>query len=459
MRGKSSRYAGFVLAALATTLTLPSHGDRRAITFDQAIESAEHIVSGKVLSLELLARETPDDDFFRPYPVRVDALFRVGEVVKGNLEPDQIIRIVHIRETYLDVPLDISEHPSSGVLWFLIQGERGTYRIVHGDAVWEDNEQLRSRIVRMQRTEVGYTPLFVAQNAADVSKAVREGVDVNEQDHYGRTALHWAVENDRNEVVRALLEAGARTDLTDGWLNVLDRAIALGREEVANTLREWRARAQGLFLVAGNLPLERFDYFLSQGADVNVVGDYIYTPLLRLVDNTSSDEYWQDGTRLEKIRWLLKHGAQPSYPDMSDQPLSRALAYCHKRGRTVAGLLLAAGANVNALDFEGGNILKLARLCHDQELIVWLIDNGADVNAVDDCGVGPLFQYLNVGSSTDIVKILLEAGANPVPPEYKTLSHSCQYRYYGGWFDKCGFREQCQTIMALLDEYRIKDAP
>ena len=94
---------------------------------------------------------------------------------------------------------------------------------------------------------------------------------------------------------------------------------------------------------------------------------------------------------------------------------------------------------MNALDLEGGNILKLARLCHDQELIVWLIDNGADVNAVDDCGVGPLFQYLNVGSSTDIVKILLEAGANPVPPEYKTLSRSCQYRYYGGWFDKCGF--------------------
>jgi ankyrin repeat protein len=42
-----------------------------------------------------------------------------------------------------------------------------------------------------------------------VKQAISQGVDLNELDTFGHTALHWAVFGAYEDIVKALLEAGA----------------------------------------------------------------------------------------------------------------------------------------------------------------------------------------------------------------------------------------------------------
>jgi ankyrin repeat protein len=41
------------------------------------------------------------------------------------------------------------------------------------------------------------------------------GANVNVQDKYGRTPLHWVVLNGRVEIAQMLIDAGARKDIPD----------------------------------------------------------------------------------------------------------------------------------------------------------------------------------------------------------------------------------------------------
>lgn len=61
----------------------------------------------------------------------------------------------------------------------------------------------------------GHTPLIEAceRNKSNLARAlIRLGSDVNAVDRYGNTALHWAVNYEMVEVVKILIEKGAKVD-------------------------------------------------------------------------------------------------------------------------------------------------------------------------------------------------------------------------------------------------------
>ena len=64
------------------------------------------------------------------------------------------------------------------------------------------------------------TPLVAAARNGHLDEVIRmleTGVSVDHQDEYGITSLHMASLHNHPEVVRYLLEHGAKTDVKDAW--------------------------------------------------------------------------------------------------------------------------------------------------------------------------------------------------------------------------------------------------
>ena len=97
------------------------------------------------------------------------------------------------------------------------------------------------------------------------------------------------------------------------------------------------------------------------------------------------------------IEAVKQHLAAGTHLEVKDKhnltPLRLAAAYDHKE---IVELLLANGANVNALDYvrEDTPLHDVASRGH-KEIAALLIDNGADVNAKDIDGTTPLDLALN----------------------------------------------------------------
>ena len=90
----------------------------------------------------------------------------------------------------------------------------------------------------------GSRPFRAERDAlAAVGMALDAGVDVNASNANGQTALHGAVYRAANDIIRRLVEAGARTDFQDELeRNPLDLA-AQGFNQVASVIRRDKAAA------------------------------------------------------------------------------------------------------------------------------------------------------------------------------------------------------------------------
>lgn len=113
---------------------------------------------------------------------------------------------------------------------------------------------------------------------------------------------------------------------------------------------------------------------------------------------------------LKRVQLLLKLGANPNaVDDFGQTPLFVALALDQKKYVGVVRELLSHGANPN---IEGPrNPLLLAAEGAHKDSVEMLIGAGADVNVVQLTGT-PLIKAI-LGHRHDVMKLLLDAGANP----------------------------------------------
>jgi ankyrin repeat protein len=447
--------------AVTWVLFLPTFAsaERIYISFDQAIDAADLIATGELVDLTRIDKPEPAMQsntisintestvvsFNTAKPIRWGATFKIDAVLKGSFKHGKTIWVegLEFPPGYLDMPTDFNRLPRTGSIWFLTRGKNGIFAVVHEDTVMVDSDDKRAKVDFYIRSKNGLNELFAATTPKQVNDAVRHGVDVNAQDYFGRTALTSAIEHDRIEVVRTLLDRGAKLDLN--VVNPLDIAIGLGRAPIVELLRNRGANANGLFLIYGK-PLREYDFFLKQGADVNAGITDGYSPITRLLDIPPPDVK-------ERISWLLAHGAVASLTDGSrTQPLIQAVS-CNK-DTDVAELLLHHGAHVNATDDRGGTALAAALACAPtMEMLQLLLSHGANANEVDSAGWTPLFRYLvsrtASAASIAIVQLLLDAGADPgtVAASYGKsaidLANECS-----------AWDANCRNIVKLLKEHR-----
>jgi uncharacterized protein len=261
---------------------------------------------------------------------------------------------------------------------------------------------------------------------------ISKKVDVNQPDGDGATALHWAAYRDDLESVNLLIGAGANVNAAnDLGATPLWNACTNASTPVAKRLLDAGANPN-LALLAGETPLMAAartgkagvaEALLAKGANANAHGprgqtalmwavaehhpDVVKALLGRADVHARSDE-WQE------MMAVPPHGL-PLYNKMIPHGRDTAMLFAARVGDLESAKLLAgAGANVNDADAWGVSATTLAAHSGFTDLVIWLLDRGADPNVA-----GPGFTALHAAimrRDTRMVTALLAHGADPNTP-------------------------------------------
>ena len=307
--------------------------------------------------------------------------------------------------------------------------------------------------------------VILAAGQGDLAKVKRlieqEGVDVNMQDPDGATALMSAVREGHYEVVKYLLDKGAKVDaqkLPEGLTPLIIAAMTEQSEMVRLLLA--RGANVNLLSPAGTaLSLATFQGYseivnilLANGATPDVQDEQGNTPLIIAVSKNEANIVrsllqrdantdLQDNRRRTALDYALHHG----YSDVARLlrqagaktnryqyiPLMETLSATD--GLNKARELIAAGADVNAKDIMGTTVLMNASNFDKPEFVKLLLASGADVNAQDDHGKSAL-SIACIMNHVDIVKLLIEGGADVNLKDNDAMSplmHAAGYNYLG----------------------------
>ena len=280
------------------------------------------------------------------------------------------------------------------------------------------------------------TPLIDAARNADAGalrSLLKQRVDVNAATADGTTALHWASYRDNVESADLLIRAGAKVNAAnDLGATPLWTASMNGSAAMVRTLLQADADPN-LALLLGETPLmaasrsgnpDVIAQLIDKGAHVNARGPRGQTALMwavaeqhpevvkvllaRGADFRAKSDVWSD------MMAVPPHG-KPEYNRLIPHGGEDALMFAARVGDLAsAKLLVASGASANDADAWGVSAMVLAAHSGFAELVEFLLDNGADANAI-----GPGFTALHeavMRRDERMVTALLAHGANPNTP-------------------------------------------
>lgn len=262
---------------------------------------------------------------------------------------------------------------------------------------------------------------------------LRNKANPNTADVDGTTALHWASYHDDLESVDLLLGAGANVNAaSDLGATPLWAASQNGSTRMVRRLLEAGANPN-LSLLAGETPVmvaarsgfpHVVELLLAQGAGPNAHGTRGQTALMWAVSEKHPD--------VTKV--LLAHGADihaksdvynevMAVPPHGYLPYNRAIPHGGETALMFAArvgdlesakLLVADGADVNDTDAWGVSATTLAAHSGFDDLVVFLLDRGADANAAQ-AGFAALHEAV-MRRDEKMVATLLAHGADPNTP-------------------------------------------
>ena len=285
-----------------------------------------------------------------------------------------------------------------------------------------------------------------------VRKELGEGVPVDARDERDYTPLAYAASrtDTNDDMLRLLIESGADVNAgVDGSKNF----------------------PIGLAACAGNTSNVRL--LLSAGANINFESPSGYTVLINVVHSLHDDEklvqvieflvnngakidcesdYGESPLsvtsrlgRFDAVRFLLDAGADPSPLQWTNLLKAVALGTCDEVQRLLddgdklddrdrwertpwllasvvgdiekAKLIRSAGANINDRERGGATALASCASRGNDEMLSWLLEIGADIEAVDDMGRQTALMLAAQAGQTTCVELLLEAGCRSQPEE------------------------------------------
>ena len=260
---------------------------------------------------------------------------------------------------------------------------------------------------------------------------VASGADVNARQGDGATPLHWAAHRDDLAVVDVLLRAGANTDVanelgaTPIWLAAVNGSASMIRRLLDGRANPNAALASGetpLMAAARSGSVEAVRLLLAHGADVNAKErtrgqsalmwaiEQRHAAVAKTLIELGADVHARSG-----VWHQLENTAGNTNPagdfEMAHGGSTPLLFAARQGDVATARVLLDAGADIDAAAAAGTSPLVVAAHSDHGALATFLLERGADPNA-SGAGYTALHAAVLRGN-LDLVKTLLESGANP----------------------------------------------
>lgn len=226
--------------------------------------------------------------------------------------------------------------------------------------------------------------------------------DINQMDRYGRTAIHYAVENGNLSVVQLLISSGCNVNNTSTEnMSALHLASRKGFEDIVSLLINSGARidhinntkSTALHLAAVQGHWKVVQLLLQHGSNINSLDSNDRTPLMQAVSQH----------KIHSVEILVKNGAKVNIEDVNGHtPLCEAV---WTNSITMVQILILAGAKITQSHY----LLHYAVQYNQLDIVKLLVSAGSVINLRDSNGNTPLILASRNGH-IEIVNILLDHG-------------------------------------------------
>ena len=225
-----------------------------------------------------------------------------------------------------------------------------------------------------------------ADDAAAVDLLIRAGANVSAANHEGATPLLLAAIDGNAGMLEKLLAAGANvnaplTKFGDTALMLASRTgktdavkVLLDHSAQVNTKESWGDTTALMWAVSERHPAA-VKLLVDHGAEVNARSKFVPSASGRGFEGTTP----------------VNAAAGQSAEEFASGLLTALMFAAREGDLESARILVAAGADVNAVDGDGKDALGLAIFDGNYDVASFLVDQHANVNRADAQGFTPLF--------------------------------------------------------------------
>ncbi|XP_065580502.1 uncharacterized protein LOC136040233 [Artemia franciscana] len=292
----------------------------------------------------------------------------------------------------------------------------------------------------------GRTVLHLAARSSSkgvIDLFLQNKAEVNARNNDGMTPLHVAASNGNVNAIVLLIENKADVNAKAKYgMTPLDTAVLVGHKEAVYLLIKNKAEVNKCVFTESTekTPLhyaidlcnkEIVEILVANGADVNIKCNNV-TPLISAIKNNHKEiveVLIANGANINAICGMpsvmielkTKEKVNPAnpikvnpckiyYPE--DNPLAPLHVAAGKGYTEIINLLIARGAEVNAISTLGFTPLYLAAQYGHEEATKVLIEKNANIDDFDTLGRTPL-HIAALAGHTNVVRVLLSNRANP----------------------------------------------